>query len=137
MEERIAEERRLVEVIPSVPDLQCAWQILVQSVNARSNHTIRTLPPSQSAEHARQHDEGMWATVQALLTEVPGSEHELRSPEQVATLPKRMGSGDEVRIPMRSRRVLSSDALHIIANAHLQWLSQSVTALGQEEQLGG
>ena len=98
VEERIAEERRLWEAIPSVLDLQCAWQILVQSANPRSNHMIRTLPPSQSAEYARQHDEGMWATVQALLTEVPGSEHELRSAEQVATLPMRMEwSGDEVR----------------------------------------
>ena len=39
VEERIAEERRLWEAIPSVPDLQCAWQILVQSANPRSNHT--------------------------------------------------------------------------------------------------
>ena len=90
VEERIAEERRLWEAIPSVPDLQCAWQILVQSANPRSNHTIRTLPHSQSTDHARQHDEGMWA-VQALLKEVPGSEHELKSAEQVATLPMRMG----------------------------------------------
>ena len=55
VEERIAEECRLWEAIPSVPDLQCAWQILVQSANPRSNHTIRTLPPLQSAEYARQH----------------------------------------------------------------------------------
>ena len=54
--------------------------------SARSNHTIRTWPPSESAEYAGRHDEGMWATVQDLLKEVPGSEQRLRSAEQVATL---------------------------------------------------
>ena len=44
-------ESSLWEDIPSVPDLQCVWQILVQSANPRSNQTIRTLPPSQSAEY--------------------------------------------------------------------------------------
>ena len=59
MEERIAEERKLWEAIPNVPDLQCAWQILLQSANPRANHTIRTLPPSQSANYAHRHDEGI------------------------------------------------------------------------------
>ena len=31
MNERIEDERQLWETIPSVPDLQCAWQLLVQS----------------------------------------------------------------------------------------------------------
>ena len=140
VEERIAEERRLWEAIPSVPDLQCAWQILVQSANPRSNHTIRTLPPSQSAEYARQHDEGMWATVQALLTEVPGSEHELRSAEQVPTLPMRMGG-----LGMRSASRCApaaywaswSDALHMIHQRTPAVAESVVTALGQEEQFGG
>ena len=69
-------------------DFQCVWLILVQSANPRSKRTIKTLPPSQSSEYARRHDEGMWATVQALLKEV--SEQELRSAEQVATLPMRI-----------------------------------------------
>ena len=115
VEERIAEERRLWEAIPSVLDLQCAWQILVQSANSRSNHTIRTLPPSQSA--ARQHDEGMWATVQALLKEGRGSEHELRSAEQVATLPIHMGGlgmRSTSRCAPASYWASWSDALHMI-----------------------
>ena len=35
MEERISKERTLWEAIRSVPDLQCAWQILLQSANPR------------------------------------------------------------------------------------------------------
>ena len=69
MEERFVEERKSWEAIPNVPDFQCAWQILFQSSNPRANHTIRTLSPSQSPEHAHRHDEGIWATVRALLKE--------------------------------------------------------------------
>ena len=59
-QERLEEEQRLWDAIPSVPDLQCAWQILVQSANPRANHTIRTLPLPLSLEYARGHDKGMW-----------------------------------------------------------------------------
>ena len=139
VEERIAEERRLWEAIPSVPDLQCTWQLLVQSANPRSNHTIRTLPPSQSAEYARRHDEGMWATVQDLLKEVPGSEQELRSAEEVATLPMRMGG-----LGMRSASRCAHaaywaswlDALHMI-HQRTPAVAESVVRALSQEQLGG
>ena len=41
MSRRIAEERRLWDTIPAVPDLHCAWQFLLQSANPRANHTLR------------------------------------------------------------------------------------------------
>ena len=31
---RVEEERRLWEAIPTVPDLQCGWQVLLQSANS-------------------------------------------------------------------------------------------------------
>ena len=62
MEARFVEERRLWEAIPSVPDLQCAWQILVQNANPRANHTLRTLLPSECAGYAEAHDMGMWSS---------------------------------------------------------------------------
>ena len=61
MEERITKERVLWEAIPTVPDLQCAWQILFQSANPRANHTMRTMPPGSSASCCQTHDEGIWA----------------------------------------------------------------------------
>ena len=88
MEERLAEERRLWEAIPHVPDLQCAWQILLQSSSPRANHTLRT---KLSAQYAQGHDEGMWNTAKALLGEVPGTAEEVREAERVARLPMRMG----------------------------------------------
>ena len=90
-QERLEEEQRLWDAIPSVPDLQCAWQILVQSANPRANHTIRTLPPRLSLEYARGHDKGMWDTAKGLLQQLPGSDEELREAEMVARLPMRMG----------------------------------------------
>ena len=51
--ERVDEERRLWEAIPHVPDLQCAWQILLQCAGPRCHHMLRTLPPTQSGS-------GLW-----------------------------------------------------------------------------
>ena len=91
MQKRLEEEQRLWDAISSFPDLQCAWQILVQSANPRANHTIRTLPLRLSQEYARGHDKGMWDTAKGLLKELPGSDEELMSAEMVARLPMRMG----------------------------------------------
>jgi hypothetical protein len=66
VEERLASERQLWDALPEVPDLQCAWQLLVQCAGPRANHLLRTLPPSQSIAYATAHDDGMWAAAQTL-----------------------------------------------------------------------
>ena len=76
---RLEEERRVWNAIPSVPDLQCAWQLLLQCAGPRCHHVLRTVPPSQSARYAAGHDEGMFQTMTALLGALPGSQ------EQIAT----------------------------------------------------
>ena len=77
IEERIADEQRLWDAIPKITDLQCAWQVLLQCAGPRANHMLRTLPPTQVAEYAKKHDDGMWATVCKLLGELPGERNEL------------------------------------------------------------
>ena len=72
MANRVEEERQLCDTIPAVQDLQ--WQLLLQSANPRANHAIRSIPPNQSAEYARAHDEGIWAVAKVLL-ELEGTEH--------------------------------------------------------------
>ena len=72
MTKRIETERKLWDMIPFVPDLQCAWQLLVQSANPRAIHSLRTLPPSQSSEFAVAHDEGLWGVAEILL-DIQGS----------------------------------------------------------------
>ena len=85
------DEALLWEAIPRVPDLQAAWQILLFSANPRANHLLRTLPPSQSSTYAAAHDAGLWATVEALLGQLPGSLSEIKKAKNLATLPMRKG----------------------------------------------
>ena len=71
---RLEEERRLWNAIPSVPDLQCAWQLLLQCAGPRCHHVLRIVPPSQ---YAAGHDEGMFQTMTALLGALPGTEEQI------------------------------------------------------------
>ena len=50
--DRLQEERRLVTELPQLPDLQCAWLLLLFCASPRANHTLRTLPPTQAAPYA-------------------------------------------------------------------------------------
>ena len=72
--ERVDEERTLWEAIPHVPDLPCAWQILLQCAGPRCHHILRTLPPTQSEEYAQEHDAGMQRTMEVLLGGLPGDD---------------------------------------------------------------
>ena len=90
LQDRINKERRLWQAIPNVPDLQCGWQILLQSANPRANHTLRTLPPAMSADCALAHDEGLWEAARALLGEIPLED--APHARDIATLPMRMQS---------------------------------------------
>ena len=85
---RLQCERELWETIPNVPDLQCAYQILVQSAGPRCNHLLRTVPPSQIKEYAEAHDAGMRGALSAIL----GCNIEEQEPARsIATLPARSG----------------------------------------------
>ena len=53
---RLDNEQKLLAAIPSIADLECAWQVLVLSSNPRRNHLLRILPPSQSSTYAAAHD---------------------------------------------------------------------------------
>ena len=56
---RLQEERRLLDELPRLPDLQCAWLLLLFCASPRANHALRTLPPSESASYARAHDQAV------------------------------------------------------------------------------
>ena len=111
MEERLAKERELWAAIPKVPDLQCVWQLLLQSANPRANHIMRTMLPSVSAAFCHSHDEGVWDSAKILLDGVPAANEAVMS-----TLPMRMGSWVAVSSEVRTRSVLGVvDALHMIS----------------------
>jgi hypothetical protein len=90
-DKRLADEKRLWDALQEVPDLQCAWVILLLCCGPRANHLLRTLPPSQSARYAEAHDEGMWDTFERLLRGVPGDVDEVAMARALATLPLRFG----------------------------------------------
>ena len=112
-----------------------------ESASPRANHSPRTMPPSASEKYAREHDEGIWTTVKALLNEVPGSEQELTDAAQVASLPMRMGGGLGLRSAQRCAHAAYwaswADSLPTIeqrtpavANAVIEGLQQETDAIG-------
>ena len=72
-EECIEEEEKLWNAIHWIPDLQCAWQVLVQCAGPRCHHLLRTMPPSRSSTYAQAHDAGMQQAMQSFLGELPGA----------------------------------------------------------------
>ena len=66
-DKRLCEERRLLEELPHLPDLQCAWLLLLFCASPRANHALRTLPPSEAAPYARGHDQAVWEALQQCL----------------------------------------------------------------------
>ena len=61
---RLEEERRLLAQLPQLPDLQCAWLLLLFCAAPRAQHLLRTVPLAAIAEYARAHDDDVWRTLQ-------------------------------------------------------------------------
>ena len=126
--ERVQEESTLWEAIEWVPDLQAAWQILVQCAGPRCHRWLRTLPPSQSSEYAILHDVGMLRAMKSLLGGLPGEPQEKKDACRLATLPMRMGG-----LGLRSATGMApaaywaswADALYMVQE-RLPALSQSI-----------
>ena len=139
MEERIMKERALWEAIPTVPNLQCAWQIF-QSANPRANRTMRTMPRGSSASYCQTHDEGIWATAKVLLDKLPADETTETESHQLATLPMWMGGlglRSVVRCAPSAYWASWADALHMISERTPEVASEVVRRLGQEELVEG
>ena len=138
MEERVAKERELWSAIPIVPDLQCSWQLLLQSANPRANHTMRTMPPSQSSVCCRAHDEGVWETAKRQLGHVPAEDEEEAG--SISTLPMRMGGlglGSEERCAPAAFWASWADALPMIAERDPAVATEVVDKLPSQEPLHG
>ena len=91
IERRLADEQKLWDAIPSVPDLQCAWQVLLQCAGPRCHHLLRTVPPSLSEVYAQGHDAGMQRTMESLLRTLPGDNSQIEMARHITSVPLRMG----------------------------------------------
>ena len=90
--ERLAQEGELRQAIPKVPDLQHAWQLLLQCAGPGCHHFLRTVPPTQSRTYAEGHDQGMRGVMATMLGRLPGDAHQQEAHQQevalqLATLP--------------------------------------------------
>ena len=124
--DRLAEEK-MWEAVGWVPDLQCAWQMLLQFAGPRCHHFLRTMPPSQTSTYAEGHDGGM---MQAMERFTGGSDQQARAC-QIASLPMRLGGSGMTSAARMSQAAWASwaDALHMIQQRLPQLAEQFVTAL--------
>ena len=116
--ERLAEEAKLLDKIPSMRNLLSAWLMLMYCAAPRANHILRTTPPSLAYHYADAHDDAVRRCLAALL-QVPepllANNDETR---RVLELPTRLGG-----LGLRSSRRVSpcaywaswSDSLHVLA----------------------
>ena len=130
--ERLAEEQKLWEALAWIPDLQCAWQVLLQCAGPRCHHFLRTVPPSQTGTYAVGHDRGMMQAMEKLLGGFTGESDQQVRARQIASLPMRLGG-----LGMRSAGRMSQAAYwaswadaHFMIHQRLPQLAQQfVTAL--------
>ena len=88
---RLKAEARLLQELPLLPDLQCAWLILAMCAAPRADHLLRTLPPDLSASYARGHDDAVWQCLRDLLGEPDDRDPEVAAARRLALLPARLG----------------------------------------------
>ena len=138
----------MYEAISWVPDLQCAWQILLQCARPRCHHYVRTLPPSKSQFYAEGHDRGMMETIRDLLGGLTGNELQRFEAHRIATLPMRLGGlGLRSACPMRHSAYWASwaDSLQMISQrlpvvatqalAHLMIDQRATGCLGELQEV--
>ena len=89
---RMGEERRFLDMLPDLPELQCAWSLLLHCAVPQSTYMVRTLPPSLAATYANRHDEAMQRVLQDLLgvAEDQAMRDRLAA---ISTMPMGMGGG--------------------------------------------
>ena len=59
----VDEHNVLLERIPSLPDVQSAWALLLHCANARANYALRVIRQELARHFAQAHDAGLWRCV--------------------------------------------------------------------------
>ena len=83
-ESRMRTEQELLSQLPRLPELQCAWLLLVMCASPRANHALRTVPPLDIAGYAQAHDDVVRQTLQACLGGVASGEVDGAQPWQLS-----------------------------------------------------
>ena len=108
----------LLNRIPSLPDLQSAWSLLLHCASVRANYFLRVVPPELGEEFARVHDSSLWA---CLCTMMGISEVDCEATaREAASLPLGVG-GLGLRSASRthpSAYWARADSLHMVQKRH-------------------
>ena len=137
---RLEEEKKLWEAISWVPDLQSAWQILLQCAGPVATMFSERCPPSQSTHYAAEHDEGMLKVLSTLLGGIPGGDQEKEDARRLATLPMRMGGlglRSAARMAPAAYWASWADALPMVHERLSGVAENAVIALEGDDELEG
>ena len=63
----LSDHRTLLERIPAVQDVQCAWALLLHNACGRANYQVRVVRPALTEAFAMGHDEGLWRCMCEIL----------------------------------------------------------------------
>ena len=69
---RVQDEQAFMDHLPHLPDLQCAWFLLLLCSSTRANHALRNIPPDMVQPYAEARDRAICATLRACLGEELG-----------------------------------------------------------------
>ena len=81
----------LLDKIPSLPDVQSAWALLLHRALARANHMLRAIRPEMTVQFVADHNSSLWSCLCNILRIAPDHCDELA--RDVASLPLCMGGG--------------------------------------------
>ena len=92
--------QKLLQTIPTVPDVQSAWLLLLHCASTRANFCLRVIRPELALQFARGHDARLWQCLSRILGMPENFCDEIT--RHAATLPLALG-GLGLRSAERSR----------------------------------
>ena len=126
--------RIFLQRIPSIPDLQSAWLLLLHCACPRANYMLRVLSPDKVSRFAQMHDERLWHCLCEMLEILPDQCSQMV--KDSSTLPLSLGGlglRSAVRTSTPSYWASWADCLPMIQQRHpevvadmVQWLHRQV-----------
>ena len=114
-----AKHQTVLDRIPSVKNLQCAWWLLLHCASARANYELRAVNHTSTAQFAQVHDDGVWHCLCTML--------QTAKVKDIASLPlvlRWVGSPERGSVPSGSTLgKLGRLHPHNVSNVTEQWLS--------------
>ena len=132
LESRANTHAELLEKIPRVKDLQCAWLILLYCGVSRANFFIRAVSPDHSLHFAQRHEEQIWRCLTTLIGVVPEAISE--SARSAATLQLSsggLGCRSSVRLRHAAYWASWADSIKMIGERHPEVAATILRALDE------